>query len=295
MKIAITGGNGFIGSTLALALLKLDCHELTIYSNRPLEYSDQLSQYKYSVKIGDLSSIDEYSDLVENDVIFHLAQINLVDSRDMLNDLMVNSLSSGYITQECIKKNKTPLIVLASTNNILRTKNYSPPSIWSLHKLFSEQYLNYYRENYSGRVVILRIPNVYGIPVNFKKYENSALNKMRIMASNGSIKLYNNSKKQRAFIHIGDLVNCLVNLIDCKFSYTDILYPAEDRLICYEEIASILSHKYSQDKEFKIVHDAIELNFIEMQDDVLSKPNLFSELKIQPAYSVKKYLNEKIN
>ncbi len=291
MRISITGGNGFIGSTLIANLLESKNHEITIFSNKKLEYTNQISRYKYNVVLGNLCEDKVYAEMVDSDIIFHLAQINLGTSKDIASDLLINSLSTGYIVQQCIKRKINPLVVLASTNNILRSKNESPPSIWSLHKKFSEQYLNFYRDNYGGRVTVVRISNVYGFPVNLNKYENSSLNRMYSMALNGSIKLFNNSHKKRAYIHVQDLVNCLQGLIHYKNIKNNILYAAENRLLSYEEIATILEVKSIQNQiKLKIIRDRRLLSLIEMQDDNLYEPNIFRELNINPLHSVENYL-----
>jgi UDP-glucuronate 4-epimerase len=294
MKIAITGGNGFVGSSLALRLLESGEHEVTIYSNKKLEYLDQISKYTYKEVVCDLSIEKTYIEMVENDVIYHLAQANLGASKDILSDLLINSLSSGFLIQECIKRKKSPLIILASTYNISRTNTESPPSIWSLHKKFSEQYINYYGNNYSGKVFVIRIANVYGVPVNINKYEKSALNKMREMAVNGGLKLFNNAQKKRAFIHVDDLVNCLVKLIYCENKRDRLLFAAEKRLIKYEEIANILLKELNGAGQIKITRDYSEMNLIDMQEDQFQRPNIFEYLNITPSSSVENFLRGKI-
>ena len=59
-----------------------------------------------------------------------------------------------------------------TTNFNLNASN-NPPSFWATHKLFSEQYLEYFSQNHNIKSLSLRLSNVYG-PIN----RINVLNKM---------------------------------------------------------------------------------------------------------------------
>ena len=192
----------------------------------------------------------------------------------------------------CIKNKKKPKIVFASSYNLTRTLKVSPPSIWSLHKYFGEQYLGYFREYFEANTIVVRIGNVYGVPVNSKKIFNSSINKIHNTAKNGSITLYKNSNLLRSFVHVEDLVRCLFAFHNFpEFKLPSLCYASELQLCNYEEIAQILIQNLeSKGRDVKLINNNDELSRIEMYADKDQSPNIFNMLAINPKWSVKKYL-----
>ncbi len=265
---------------------------MTIYSNRKLDYLNKINGKNFEVKYCDITDASIYDELVDNDMIYHLAQINLGVTKSTVKDYTVNSLPCAKIVESCIKNNKKPKIVFASSYNLTRTNESSPPSIWSLHKSFGEQYLGFYSDYHQANILNVRIANVYGVPVNIKKINNSSINNICKIAKTGKICLYKNSNLMRSFIHVDDLVNCLFTLQKfSKFDFPLICYASEMKLLNYEEIAQMLIDKNKLNGiKTEIQYSCEELNRIEMYSDKTHNPNIFNILGLKPKWNIHKFV-----
>ena len=95
MKIAIFGGGGFIGSTIADRLLK-DGHELRIFERPRVEPYRQFSaDEKVEWLTGDFMSVHDVSTAIDGvDVVLHLVSTTLPKSS---NDDMVYDVESNLV------------------------------------------------------------------------------------------------------------------------------------------------------------------------------------------------------
>jgi nucleoside-diphosphate-sugar epimerase len=295
MKIAITGANGFVGSTLLYFLLKTSNFHISAYSNRTLDFSDKLdfASSRYKVVLCDLRDPQIYHQLVTNDVVIHLSQEDLWSTTNTKQCFISNSLPTAHLFKACASNDARPYIILASSYNITRSNTSSPPSLWSLHKFFSEQYLLFYKNNYGGRIAILRIANVYGKPINVQKHFNSSINRICRSAHQGTIKLYANANCNRAFINVNDLASSIFQLIIQQPLSSDIFYAYEHELITYSQISHALKHYFiDQYSNLEIHMDPTPLSLLEMQEDTMQFPSLFTETGVQPDHRLLNYLKE---
>lgn len=219
-NIIITGATGYLGSTL-LKFLQSESPALTVlYRN-----SNAINIKKYDnikVIVGDLLDCGIWEKLlVKADYVFHLAGLEYESANfDHALDLQLNFLSVVNLLRTCDVNGLSPKIVFTSSSNIAKDKRNGrvseldkddPMSFWSLHKLISEKYLNYYSKHRSVKAVCVRLPNVYGPPENLKSFTGSSLNSMIIdgIVRKG-IKLYSNSGCLRDFLYIDDAVKALM-------------------------------------------------------------------------------------
>jgi len=173
-KILITGGAGFIGSNLSKRLIELDAEvSIFILPNENLEKMNEIED-KIKIIYGDLTSENDVNNAIKDkDFLFHLAwQTNLKKSmqnprKDLENDLigLINIL-------ECCRKNNPQIkIVFPSTVSVVGIVNKipcneevteNPLSIYEIHKLMAEKYLQMYFKNYGLKTCVLRLSNVFG-------------------------------------------------------------------------------------------------------------------------------------
>ena len=176
--ILVTGGLGFIGSTLARRLVRLGA-EVTVVDSLVPQYGGNLFNLdgvddKIKVNISDVRDRYSMAHLVKGqDYIFNLAgQTSHMDSmRDPFTDLEINAQSQLSILEICREHNPGVKIVFASTRQLYGKPDYlpvdekhpvRPVDVNGINKVAGESYHMLYDSVYDLRCCCLRLTNTYG-------------------------------------------------------------------------------------------------------------------------------------
>lgn len=168
MKILITGGSGFIGSTLALNLANKG-HDVAILDRRP---NPALAAIRFCQSdFSDTAILDAALENVE--VVYHLAwsTIPATSNADPETDASVNVIGTLRLINACVKK-EVRRIVFSSTGGavygnteispITEDAPTNPLCSYGITKLAVEKYLGLYAHLNKMDYVALRISNAYG-------------------------------------------------------------------------------------------------------------------------------------
>ena len=173
MNILITGGAGFIGSTIADAYVKLG-HNVVVIDNLSTGQLENVpkstSFYQMDIRDDDLYEILHQHEI---DVInHHAAQIDVRRSvLDPKYDLSVNVLGSINLIEAGIRQGIKRLIFASTGGAIYGEQDYfpadelhptNPCSPYGITKLTVEKYLHYYGIEQNLTHTVLRYTNVYG-------------------------------------------------------------------------------------------------------------------------------------
>lgn len=219
MRVLITGGAGFIGSTIALALAEQN-YEVVIYDIGT--WDTKLDNLEYIN--GDVFNAAHLTNVLKRcDSVIHM--VGLPDARiaqvrpQRSFDLNVRSLQ---VLLEAAREKGVMKLILPSSAAIYGAVDQSPvteetipkpTSIYAYHKYIAEKLAEAYSLNYGVRVTILRLFNVYGIK------GGGILNILVEKASKGEpVKLYG-EKQKRDFIHISAVADAFARALrlDHKF------------------------------------------------------------------------------
>jgi UDP-glucose 4-epimerase len=216
-KIVITGGNGYIGSSLSASLSKYT-QNICIHSRSKNNNFQEHKNYTYLY--GDLCDDEIWKSIINfADIIFHLGENTSIYSVENDVDKSANS-SIKVMTafDNAIKRaNKKIRFIYASTasiyglnkkNTISESETASPITIYDLHKQYVENHLAYLANNQFIEYISLRLSNVYG-PGNsiLQASDRGILTKIMKMAiGNHDIKLYGDGKYFRDYVYIDDVV-----------------------------------------------------------------------------------------
>jgi UDP-glucose 4-epimerase len=229
MNILVTGGAGFIGSTLVDRLIS-EGHQVSIIddlSSGKKEYINKLANF-YQLNINS-PEVEDIFIKHQFETVYHLAaQIDVRLSVDNLPlDSQIN-LSGGFnILDNCyrhgIKKiifSSTGGAVYGKTDEIPTGENVLPYPLspYGIHKLAFEKYLYYYYQQYGLNYTILRFANVYG-PRQFKGGEAGVIAIFTDQAVNNQVcKIFGDGKQSRDFVFIDDVIEALILSlkIDCR-------------------------------------------------------------------------------
>ncbi len=177
-RVLITGGLGFIGSNLALALVEAGARVVLVDSLVP-EYGGNLANVegledRLTVNISDVRDPHSFRSLVQGqDVVFNLAgQTSHLDSMtDPFTDLEINATAQLSILEACRQHNPGVKVVFASTRQIYGRPEYlpvderhpvKPVDVNGINKAAGEAYHLLYGRVYGLRVSALRLTNTYG-------------------------------------------------------------------------------------------------------------------------------------
>jgi len=225
MKALVTGGAGYIGSTVSNFLLDLG-HEVTIIDNLSTGSKKNIPKKAkfYKVDISNTAKIKKIFLTEKYDVVFHFAAfINNEESIRYPKKYYENNFLKGKIFFENCIKNKINRFIYSSTAAVYGNKNkrvsekddLKPMSPYPKSKLKLENYLK--RKKKYMSCIILRYFNVAGSDkklrcgFNVKNDYNLILNlctssiKNRKFIINGNNYKTKDGTPVRDFIHVEDL------------------------------------------------------------------------------------------
>jgi len=243
-NVVITGGAGFIGSNIAIALKKLGLH-ITIIDN----FDEQAGANYFNISdIEDKINIKELN-IISDDI-----------SKDLKHaDLIINcaAISSHSLSQKYPKENLEintnavlKILEFLKENNhnckfmqIGTTTQYGPlifePAdeshrempldIYSANKSLAEKFCLIYQNSYGLDVICIRLSNTYGprarVDSNLFTFNNYFIG---LGLKNEPIKVFGSGEQLRNSIYIDDAVDAIIELIQTKKAYGNIFNVVGD-------------------------------------------------------------------
>ena len=259
MKILITGGAGYIGSTLCNYLIPED-HKITILDTLPegtIYLNNFLSSDNLFVIKDDIRNEKVITKLIrENDVIYHLAGLvgTPICNQNPYDTQSVNIDATKYI---CKKVSKNQKFIFASTSVVYGKVNGKCDENTPLNATTSYAISKIEGEKYSTDIggINLRLATLCG--VSHKMRDDLLIHTLsRDAVQNGCITMFQ-SHSQRTFLDVNDASLCLslakndtfqqgeaYNVGDDNYNYTKMEIA---QMIVKETNAKILEGDFSTD------------------------------------------------
>jgi len=225
--VMITGGLGFIGSTLAHQLVDLGARVLIVDSLIP-DYGGNLFNVadlegRLRVNIADVRQSSTMNHLVCNqEVIFNLAgQVSHIDSmRDPYTDLEINCRAQLSILEACRRYNPSVKVVFAGTRQVYgrpeklpvtELQLVKPTDVNGINKAAGEYYHLVYNDVFGVRACSLRLTNVYG-PRQLIKHNRQGFIAwfIRLAMENREIQIYGDGSQLRDFVFVDDAADAFL-------------------------------------------------------------------------------------
>lgn len=226
-RVLVTGGLGFIGSTVVRHLVGLGADVLIVDALLP-DYGGNLFNID---GLADRVRIDR-SDMRDRaamdravagqDIIFNLAgQVSHIDSmRDPYTDLQVNCLSHLTLLEACRHVNPGAKVVYAGTRQIYGRPDSLPVSeshlvrptdVNGINKAAGEQYHLVYNNVFGIRACSLRLTNIYG-PRQLIRHNRQGFIGwfIRLALENRTIQIYGDGAQLRDFVHVDDAADAFL-------------------------------------------------------------------------------------
>jgi UDP-glucose 4-epimerase len=225
-RVVITGGLGFVGSTLARRLVSLGAHVTLVDSLVP-QYGGNLFNIDgiaghVRVNISDVRDEHSLSYLVQNQhYLFNLAgQTSHMDSMENpLTDLEINCRSQLSILEVCRRHNPTIKIVFASTRQIYGKPDHlpvdekhpvRPVDVNGINKLAGEWYHILYNNVYGLRACALRLTNTIGPRMRVKDARQTFLGVwVRLLVEQKPFEVWE-GHQLRDFTYVDDVVEAFL-------------------------------------------------------------------------------------
>lgn len=226
-NILITGGLGFIGSTLAIKLAGFNANVTVIDSLIP-DYGGNVFNIepiknKININISDVRDQSSMDYLIQDqDYLFNLAgTLSHIDSmKDPFTDLEINCVSQLRILESCRKNNPDIKIVFAGTRGQYGKCSYNPVDekhpltpidVNGINNIAGEQYHILYNNVYGIKACSLRLTNTYGPRHQMKHHRQGVLNWfIRQVMDNTTVKIYGSGSQIRDTSYVDDVVDAFL-------------------------------------------------------------------------------------
>jgi UDP-glucose 4-epimerase len=230
-RTLVTGGLGFIGSTLAIRLLELGAQVIVVDAlipetgANPYNIEPAQDHPRLSVRTVDVRDILTMERLVKRqDVIFNLAgQVSHIDSmEDPFTDLEINCRSPLALLEACRRHAPETKVIYSSTRQIygrvpeelLPVDERQPPGpvdVNGINKLAGERYHVLYNNVYGLRTSVLRLTNTYGPRMLVKNNRQTALGWLiRQALDDEEILIFGDGSQLRDFTYVDDVVDAML-------------------------------------------------------------------------------------
>jgi nucleoside-diphosphate-sugar epimerase len=228
-KILITGGLGFIGSTLAVRLVELGAQVTllddfipdlgaNLYNIEPIKDRVQMVQGN----LGDRSIIDPL--VQEKDVVFNIGMhsCHLKSMTDPLFDLETNVIPQVHFLESLRAHNPRARVIYIGTRAqfgqaltipITEDTPPNPKDIYAASKQAVEWYHLLFQKICGLQVTSLRLGNTYGPRHQMRHAQYGVQNFLiRLALEDQEIKIFGDGSQKREMIYIDDIVSCLLLL-----------------------------------------------------------------------------------
>jgi UDP-glucose 4-epimerase len=226
-NVLVTGGLGFIGSSLARRLVTLGA-KVTLVDSLIPEYGGNLFNIhdirdRVTVDLTDVRDVHAMAALIKGrSFLFNLAgQTSHLDSMtDPLTDLNINAAAQLSILETCRLHNRGVKIIFASTRQLYGRPQYlpvdekhpvNPIDVNGINKLAGEWYHLLYNNVYKVRACALRLTNTYGPGMRVKDARQTFLGIwIRHVIEGKPIQVFGDGRQRRDFNFIDDVIEALL-------------------------------------------------------------------------------------
>ncbi len=226
MKVAIFGGGGFIGSTIADRLLQ-DGHELRIFERPRVAPFREFSVFeKVEWFTGDLMSVHDVSTVIDGvDVVLHLVSTTLPKNSndDPIYDVQSNLIATLQLLNTMVAKGVRKIVFISSGGTVYGKPAYLPideqhptePRVsYGITKLAIEKYLLMYQDLHGIKVNILRVANPFGERQRIETAQGAVGVFLSRAIIRQPIEIWGDGSVTRDYLHVSDVAEAFACAID---------------------------------------------------------------------------------
>ena len=218
MRVAVTGGAGYIGSTLAVRLLERGDEVVSVDDESIGDYS-HLKRHMQGggaeCVVGDIRDLDLLVEKLRGcDALAHLAALpGLVRCNEHPEEAVSVNVYGTYQVMEAARRLDIGRVVFCSSAStygvpvempVTEEHPQRPLNLYGVTKAAGEQIVNTYWDNHGIETVNLRFGNIYGVGVYTRwgtvipKFVNQGM-------SGEPLTVYGDGEYSRDFVHVQDI------------------------------------------------------------------------------------------
>lgn len=223
-RIAILGGNGFIGSHIVDALTNEDVAITVMTStDRPPQW---LPSPKVAQRRGNFLNLSDVAAFVEgNDLVLHLVSTTdpATAPGDPSMDVRTNIEASVALFEECVRSGVQRVVFASSGGTVYGQQGHSRPfheldlpspiSPYGVGKMAIEHYLGYFHAEHALQSTIMRISNPYGTRQRRDKRQGIIPIYLNLIAEGRPVPVFGDGTMVRDYIHARDLATRVIQLV----------------------------------------------------------------------------------
>lgn len=292
-SILVTGGAGFIGSNLVLALQKKmpDARLTVIDDFRSGDFKNLLG-YRGDLVASNLATLDLEEQFADQkfDAIFHLASITDTTVHDQFVQVHDNVESFRRLLAFA-RPTRTRIIYASSASTYGATKSAciekdgaaAPANVYAFSKVIMDNIATQTRREYPDWIIVgLRYFNVYGPQEAHKGVPASMVYHLsRQMKSGQRPRIFKHGEQQRDFVYVTDVVEGSTRALEAKQS--GIYNVGSGRPRSFNELVDVLNRTLGTD----LKPDYIENPHAHYQNFTQADlTNVRRDLGYEPKYSL---------
>ncbi len=244
--VLVTGGLGFVGSSVVLSLVKKGAHVTIVDNMSPMQGGNLFNIHTVlkhvQVNYTDIRDVNAIEQLVKGkDYIFHLARQtdHIISQTDPFPDIDINVKGTAILLEACRKLNPTVRLINVGTRGqygeavslpVAEDAPTNPKGIYELTNLTAEKMVKIYHENHGIRSVMLRLTNIYGPRAQMKTNHYGVVNWFIRQAIDGEkIAVFGDGLMQRDFLYIDDAVDAMLRCATSEKCYGEIINVGRDK------------------------------------------------------------------
>lgn len=250
-KVLITGGAGFIGSSLADRLLKDNRYEVTLVDNMLTGESWKVPSHpRCTFAHVDVNQMEQLAPIMTNepfDYVFHYAAVVGV-KRTIDNPVMVLKDIDGIRNVLSLSKNTGVKRVFFSSSSEVYGEPVELPQHeertplnsrlpYAVVKNVGESFCRSYQKEFNLPYTIFRFFNTYGP----KQSTDFVISKfIRLAKANQDIPVYGNGSQTRTFCYITDNTDCTVRILEEGLLINEVVNIGSEADVTILELAELI-------------------------------------------------------
>jgi UDP-glucose 4-epimerase len=287
MKILITGGAGFIGSSLADSFLEKTRHEIVLVDNMLTGRNENIPRHNNCRFIK--CDVNNYNDIApvflafRFDFVFHYAAVVGVKRTLENPSLVLNDVQGIKNVLDLCKNTGVRRVFFSSSSEVYGEPVHLPQHEettplnsrlpYAVVKNVGESFCRSYHQEYGLDYTIFRFFNTFGPKQSddfvISKFLNTALNNM-------DITIYGDGLQTRTFCYITDNTEACINAFEKNLFINDVVNVGNDKAITIIDLAKIIIK--ATGSKSRIIHlpPLPEGDMTRRQPDILKMKQLLS-------------------
>ena len=253
-NVLVTGGLGFIGSSLALPLAEAGAHVTVVdavipgYGGNPFNIEPMRDRVR--VNFCDVRDRNAMNWLVQGqDFVFHCAAqvCHIMSLSDPFPDIDINIKGTAVVLEACKNHNRRARIVKLGTRGqygpsvtlpMSEDAPTNPKGIYEISLLAAERMAKVYNDVHGIPTTLLRLTNIYGPRAQMQHSRFGVANWFVRLAIDGdTIQVFGDGQIKRDFVYIDDCVAAVLLAAISADTVGVTLNVGDDRPSCFLELA----------------------------------------------------------